>query len=253
MRLDLWTFLFQVFNFLVLLWLLRRFLYQPVLKVIGERKAATDKIIADANAAKASAEALRQELERQKAALAKEREAELSKAHNAAEAERAAILEQARKDAEAAQAAGRKALESERAQVARTLGGDAAKLGVTITRRLLEGEASAETTQAGMLELLRQDVGALAPNVKQRIIETVAASPPELVMAFPLDAAAQDRLSASLSEALGAPVKPAFRVDPGLIAGVELHFPFTVLKRAWSEDLKRIEAELIHDEPQRLS
>jgi F-type H+-transporting ATPase subunit b len=252
MRLDLATFLFQVLNFLVLLWLLRRFLYRPVQKIIAARQAATDKIIADAKAEKASAEALRQDLERQKSALAKEREAVLSKARDAAQAERAAILDQARKDADASQAAGRKALESERAQVVRTLESDAARLGVSMTRRLLEEERSFETAQAGMLDLLCHDLGALAPDARQRVAESMSVTPPEVITARPLDAAAQADLSARLSEALGSPMSPVFHDDPALIAGVELHLPFTVLKRAWSDDLQRIGTELAHDEHQRL-
>ncbi len=38
MELDWTTFLLEVINFLILVWLLKRFLYQPVLEVIGNRR-----------------------------------------------------------------------------------------------------------------------------------------------------------------------------------------------------------------------
>ena len=38
MELDWTTFLLEVINFLILVWLLKRFLYQPVLEVIGKRR-----------------------------------------------------------------------------------------------------------------------------------------------------------------------------------------------------------------------
>jgi F-type H+-transporting ATPase subunit b len=106
-----------------------------------------------------------------------------------------------------------------------------------------------------MHERVCDDLAALPPDARRRIAESLAppAPPPQVVTAAPIDGAAQAGLSARLSEALGSPVNPGFRVDPALIAGVELHFPLTVLRRAWSEDLKRIEAELIHDDAQRVA
>ncbi len=59
MELDWSTFLLQIINFLVLVWILNRFLYQPVMKVIAERKAAVEKTLADSERARAEARALR--------------------------------------------------------------------------------------------------------------------------------------------------------------------------------------------------
>src|SRR5579871_1502987 len=50
MQLDWSTLLLEVINFLVLVWILKRFLYKPVLSVIAQRKAAIDKTLSDAEA-----------------------------------------------------------------------------------------------------------------------------------------------------------------------------------------------------------
>jgi F-type H+-transporting ATPase subunit b len=254
MRFDPWTFGLQAVNFLVLAWLLNRFLYRPVLGIIAARKAATDKVVAEAQAERTSAEALRRDLELQKSALAEALGAELSRAHDAAEAERAAILAKARREADEAQAAAQLALERQRTEAVRELGRDAARLGVSIARRLLD-EPSAAAVQARLVEQICEDVRALAPDDRRRIAESIAppSPPPIAVTAVPLDAPAQADFAARLSEALGAPVRPDWRVDPALIAGVELQFAFTILKRSWLDDLKRIQAELIHDDAQRVA
>ena len=101
-----------------------------------------------------------------------------------------------------------------------------------------------------MLERVATDLRALPPGDRRRIAESLrpASASPCRGHRRPARRAGKADLSARLSEALGAPVAPEFRVDPALIAGVELRFPSLVLRRAWSEDLKRIQAELIHDD-----
>ena len=76
MELNWSTFVLEIFNFLVLVWILKRFLYQPVLNVIARRRATIENQLADAEQHHADADALKEqyehrlvdwELERQKA------------------------------------------------------------------------------------------------------------------------------------------------------------------------------------------
>jgi F-type H+-transporting ATPase subunit b len=249
MHFDPWTLGLQAANFLVLVWLLHRFLYRPVLAVIAARKAATDKLIADAQSEKRAAEDLKQGLESQRAAIAHERDTALKAAREAADADGKAVLAKAHAEAEALRLEAKQAFERERAQIVRTVGRDAARLAVAIVRRLLQ-EAPAASIQARQLELVCDDVKALPADSRRHIAERVAADDKtlEVVTAAPLDKRTATRFGKSLSAALGAPAAPKFRVDKALIAGVEVHFPFTILRRSWSEDLKRIEAELNDDD-----
>lgn len=101
-----------------------------------------------------------------------------------------------------------------------------------------------------MLDQVLADVRALPAETRRRIAERVATqeAAPEVVTAVPLDPAKASGFANRLGEALGGVTKAAFRVDPSLIAGVEIRFPFTILRRTWAESLQRIEAELIHDD-----
>ncbi len=120
---------------------------------------------------------------------------------------------------------------------------------LSIVRRLLQ-DAPAASVQDRLLDLVCEDVKSLPADSKQHIAERVAANErtPEVVTALALDKRTAERFGERLSAALGAPAMPVFRVDPALIAGVEVRFPFTILRRSWSEDLKRIEAELKNDD-----
>ncbi len=250
MRFDLWTFALQAANFLVLVWLLRHFLYRPVLGVITQRQAATAKLTADLEAQAKAAEALRRGLEAERAAISGEKAATLAAARDAAAAERKTLMAQARTDADAVRAQARSSFERERADVASSLGRDAARLAVAIVRRLLK-EPPAAAAQDAMLRFVCDDIERLPEEARQHVLEQIAGedeAAPTVVTAAPLDAETQRSFAERLGKALGAPARPEFRVDPELLAGVEVRFPFTILRRAWAEDLNRIEAELIHDD-----
>ncbi len=249
MHFDLWTFGLQAANFLVLMWLLHRFLYRPVLKVIAARQAAANKLTADLQAEKQTVETLRQGLEEEHAAIAQERDSALRTAHEAADAERQALLAKAHEEADEFKSQAQKAFERERAEVVRSMGLDAARLAIGVVRRLLN-ETPGASVQDRMLELVCEDVRSLPADAKRQIAGRVAADDGavEVITATPLDERGAGRFAERLTKALGAPASPAFRVDPNLIAGVEVRFPFTILRRSWSEDLKRIESELAHDD-----
>jgi F-type H+-transporting ATPase subunit b len=249
MHFDPWTLGLQAANFLVLVWLLHRFLYRPVLAIIAARQAAADKLTADVRAEKTAAEQLRQSVEVQRGAIAQERDAALKAAHEAADAEGKAVLAKAHADADALGSDARKTLERERTQLVRSAGRDAARLAVSIVRRLLQ-EAPAASVQGRLLDLVCEDIKSMPAGSRKRIAERVAADKKTLqvVTAAALDKRTATRFGENLSAALGAPATATFRVDKALIAGVEVHFPFTILRRSWSEDLNRIEAELNDDD-----
>ena len=48
MSFDWWTFGLQVINFLVLVWLLQRFLYKPVRRIIEQRRELAGKALSEA-------------------------------------------------------------------------------------------------------------------------------------------------------------------------------------------------------------
>lgn len=137
MHLDLWTLGLQTINALVLVWLLRRFLFGPLTAALAERRAVLDTAAADARAAEArarEAEADRdaatdaaarlkaQALAEARAALAEERDAVLAAARAEAEGlRRRAIAEQAEAERRAAAARERELVEDVLAMTARLM------------------------------------------------------------------------------------------------------------------------------------
>ena len=74
MELSWTTFVLEMINFLVLVWILKRFLYKPVLRAIAERKTAIDKTLADAQTRQAGGQALEQQYQNRLAEWESEKE-----------------------------------------------------------------------------------------------------------------------------------------------------------------------------------
>jgi len=100
MIIDWFTVGAQTFNFIVLVWLMKRFLYKPILHAIDERERRIAAELADADAKKAEAQKESDELKLKNEAFDQERAALLSKATDEVNIEKQRLLDNARKAAE---------------------------------------------------------------------------------------------------------------------------------------------------------
>ena len=113
MPIDWFTVVAQAINFLILVWLLKRFLYKPILHAIDEREKGIATQLAEAEAKKAEAQKERDDFQHKNEAFDQERAALLKKATDEAKAERQRLLDEARKDADSLRAKRQDALRNE--------------------------------------------------------------------------------------------------------------------------------------------
>jgi F-type H+-transporting ATPase subunit b len=245
MTIDWWTLGIQTVNVVVLVWLLERYFWRPIAAMIEQRRTTVQRALADAEAARRAAAAAMGEIEQTRAGFATEREAILAAAHEESEHARAARLEEAAKEAASLEAAARVSIEKERQAAVAAWAERSSRLAVDIAGRLaarLDGAA----VRAAFLEWLIREIRALPSAVRQA--EVASGAPFEAISATALDPADQERCRALIGEAFGAQPQIAFRTDPGLIAGLELHGPHLVVSNSWRADLARILADLAHDD-----
>ncbi len=242
-----WTIALQTLNFAILVWLLHRFLYKPVLAVIDERKAEVRRQFEAAGAADEKAKAQLAALASERAGIAAEYEAALKAAADEAQAMAETLRAQAQHDAATLLDAGRRTLADERAAAfdeARLLALD---LGTGFARKLLADiplEARAEAW-IGQIEAYLKGLPAATREALSRQLGEGAAL--TVVSASALPEAAQDGWRERLRRALavGAPI--AFAIDPDLIAGAELHFPDSILRFSWQSELAAARAGMTAD------
>jgi len=217
MQFDWTSFGLEVVNFLVLVWLLKRFLYRPVLAVIEKRQAATANTIADAESLRREAEALKREYEARLAGADKDREqarAGLEEEIAAERARRLAVLE-AEVDADRKRRETLAAREQEVRQVA--MEREALAIAARFASRFLDRLAGPEL-ESKLVAITLSELG--APTADRVDVLRDPSVRVKVVTAYPLDAAQRAAFTDALGRLAGRPLMPEFSEDALLKAGV---------------------------------
>jgi F-type H+-transporting ATPase subunit b len=221
---DATTFVLEVANFLVLVWLLRRFFYRPVLAVIEQRRADGARVLATAQASRDEAQALKTDYEARLAQTAQAREQALARLSDEIATERArrlaaleAEMQAGRQRREALQERAREAQDAERER-------QAAALAARFASRLLE-RAAGPALDDRLVELALADLQALPAGQRETLRATLAdpAVEVQVCTAYPLGATRREAISAALSAAAGRALAPTFHEEPLLEAGLRIH------------------------------
>lgn len=229
MRIDWSTLALQLVNFAILVWLLQRFLYRPVLRMVDARRAAIDEQYAAAGRAVAEGKAQLAGLEAQRAGIAAESAAALKSAADEAQRQAAARRAQAEREAEALMTEARKTLAQERAHALDETRRAALALAVELARRVLAEVPESLRTQA-WLERIERYLASRAPAERAELAGEIAGGAElRVVTAAPLAADDTERWRERFRRAFGADIAMSFDADPQLIGGAELHLPHATL------------------------
>lgn len=129
----------QILNFAILLFLMQRFLYKPMLNMLQERRERIRESLAEAERVREEAERQRQEYERELARQRQESQERIQRAMQASEEAREQIIAEARREAEAIKARAREEIEYERRQALEALRLQVADLAILAARKVLDG------------------------------------------------------------------------------------------------------------------
>ena len=265
MELNSSTFILEIINFLVLVWILKRFFYKPVLELIARRKAAIEESVAKAEGLQNQAQALQQQYEDRladwqqekqqaqrtlDASLQKERERQMStlQADLDAEREKEKVLVQRK-------------IEHETQQIVET----ALQQGAQFASRLLCSVAGPELEKqlvnlllkqlkdlpAEQLEQLRSVNGgseaASGSSINSGAINSGAINSgaknsgtkndATITSAYPLDSSTQQALEQACKESLLVNGEFIYRQDPAIIAGLRINIGAWVLATNLQDEL----------------
>lgn len=240
MQIDWWTLALQVVNFLVLVWLLRRFLYRPVREVIEKRKLLAEQAFAEAAAKQTEADAARQRFEQDRAQLAKDRQDMLKQLHETLEFERHSVMQQAREDADKMLAETRENIDDDRKAAFAEMRGQVAALATEMASEILAKTSSSVPADVFMDQLAGQ-LKALPEEERERLKQDLEAEEGNVtvVTAAPLEPENRNRWAERLSSSLGCACKTDFRADPTIVGGAELRFPHAVLTFTYADLLAK--------------
>jgi len=148
---DLWKLGFQVINFLLLLYLLNRFLFKPVLARLDERSEKITKGLEDAEVAARDRELARAEREAAVSEARKEAADMLARANKIADDTRKEILDQARSEAEKISTRAREEIIAEKDRAMAEIRGQVAELALAAAGKLVRRQMD-DPTQRRLVE-----------------------------------------------------------------------------------------------------
>ncbi|MEZ5501724.1 MAG: hypothetical protein R3E50_03340 [Halioglobus sp.] len=233
MLIDWFTVGAQALNFLILVWLMKRFLYQPILRALDAREKQIAAKLADAAAKEAEALKERDQFQHKNEEFDKQRAALLNKATEEAKTERLRLLDEARKAADALSARYQESVISDARNLRGTLSRQTQEEVFAITRKTLAdlADASLEAHMAGVfIERLRtmpDDLKAAFSGALKTRTE-----PALLRSAFDLPVAQRESIQQAINETFSLDVQIRFETSPNVVSGIELSA--NGRKLAWS-------------------
>lgn len=223
MLFDGFTVAAQTLNFLVLVWLMKRFLYKPILDAIDAREKRIALALADAAAKKADAQKERDTFQKKNEAFDQARDAQLSQLKDEINTERQRLLEEARQAANALRVKGQEALSSELQTLHQDIARRSREEVLAIAQKVLTDLAGA-TLEERMVAVLTQRLTQLDDTAKAglaKALETASGSV-QVCSAFALSPAQREAMQGALNQALSRDIQIQFDTTPDLISGIKL-------------------------------
>jgi F-type H+-transporting ATPase subunit b len=220
---DWFTIGAQALNFFILVWLMKRFLYKPILHAIDEREKRIAAELANADRKKADAQKDSDEFRHKSEEFDQQRAGLLTKATDEAQAERQRLLDEARKAAAALSSKRQEALRSEERNLRQAISRLAQQEVFAIARKALT-DLAGTSLEERMVDVFVRRLHELNEEEKKLLVSALKASPSPVIVrtAFDLPPPQFASIEGAIKETLGRDTRVQLETAPDLISGIEL-------------------------------
>ncbi|RPI63489.1 MAG: F0F1 ATP synthase subunit B [Planctomycetaceae bacterium] len=233
MTIDWFTISAQALNFLILVWLMKRFLYKPILHAIDEREKRIAAELAGADKKKDDAQKERDEFTRKNEGFDQQRSALLQQATDEAQAERQRLLDEARNAAAALSSKRQETLKNEEHDLHQEIIRRTQQEVFAIARKALTDLASISLEER-LGEVFTVRLHEIDGKTKTDLADALkTTTDPAIVRsAFDLPDEQRAAIQKALNETFSSEIPALFETAPDLISGIEL--TMNGLKVGWS-------------------
>ncbi|MDA3874648.1 MAG: F0F1 ATP synthase subunit B, partial [Kiritimatiellae bacterium] len=233
MNIDWFTVIAQAINFIVLLWLMKHFLYKPILNGIDEREKRIAEKLESAETKKEAAEQQKEEYERKKEELNQQSTSFLKKAQDEGHAEKTRLMKEAREAAEAFKEKRQKEFVAEETTLREAVSRRIQNEVLAVTRKILTDLGGANLDEQ-VVGVFNQRLRHLEDSEIKTLTSALKTQSGRMTLrsAFDLSPELQTSTEAAIKETFGTETKVSFESAPDLISGIELSV--NGQKVAWS-------------------
>ncbi len=248
MELNWSTFLLEIFNFLVLVWILKHFLYRPVLNLIARRREAIEDQLSEARQLHEDADTLKEQYEHRLIDWEQERQKAMENLMRELEQNRFHALDELKAELVQEEEKLRVARSRQDKQAVRAIETRALQQGAEFASRLL-AEAAGPELENRLFDLLMENLGVLSADQISVLNNGWGDSPDHILVtsAFPLTEDKRHRLEDILTRITGLSAPVHFEQDSNLLAGLNITIGAWVLQLNVRDELKGF-IELTHVE-----
>lgn len=226
MLIDWFTVIAQILNFIILVWLLKRFLYKPVLQAIDNREKRIAGQLQDAAQKEMAAKGKQEEYERKNLEFEKQRDTAMKKVAQDSQLEGQKLMDEARKDADLFRSKLLDSLKNEQNLLSLEMVNHTRQEVFAIARKVL-ADLAGISLEEKITETFINRLQNLSAGEKEqlaRAIESDSSHNIELCSVANLDEIRQKAIQAAVHEIYtgNASLTFRFRTSPELVSGIEL-------------------------------
>jgi len=242
---DWFTVVAEVINFLILLWLLKRFLYKPILNAMAKRESTMTAREQEAIAALDLGREQQEKYDTLLNQISSDREEILAQAHLDADDRRRELTQQAASDVAALEARWKESLGRERLAFSQALSQRAGEKICNIAQLAL-ADLAEEDLEHHIVEVFTGKLGDLEVSQRSRLMDTIRKSNYRVTIttSFRLDDTQRAGIDEALKGLMGRDVAITYETSEGVICGVDLRASEYRLAFSLGDYLERLRTEL---------
>ena len=247
MEFDLTTFILEIINFLVLVWILQRLFYRPVRDLISRRKQLIDQSLAEAEKMRREALELKSNYENRQQQWEQERQSAMTTLHQQIESDRQQQLLKLRKELEQERHKAKTSMQRQQQEIHRHQQKLALLNGANFASMILQQAAGPELENR-LFDLLYQQLHQL-PKACMSSLQTMDSQQTldiHVSSVYPLAHDQMQRLEQRLTSLIDNPLRFQYSQNPELIAGFKLDIGAWVLHVNLQHELSGF-AEIAND------
>lgn len=235
------TLILQIVNFMVMAFILTRFFFKPVVRILDERSKKVTSALDEAEQREREAAEMRADYEQK---IAQAQDQVLSMTQQAQEELARAkqeLIEQTRREIQTMQEHAASDLQESRQQAIQKHQQELGRLVTSLSARLMS-EAGGSAFQQGAMERFIEQLSALPADQYRDVAEVGEGEVVQvhLVSADNPDTESLSRIQTYVEQMLGKPVEIKTRLDPSLVAGAAVRFGDVMIDGSLSGQLHRL-------------
>ena len=245
MDINWFTVVAQVLNFLLLVWLLKKFLYKPILNAIDERETKIREKLKDADAQKVAAQDEQQAFKKQQDDFDLQKKALMDKAMADANTQKLQLMNAAKMEADNLRSKAEKAAKEKQENDNLEMSEKIQQQVFAITRKALGDLASISLEEQSANTFTRQ-LSTLKDDEKKKFVEAFKSNSDAILVrsAMELSPKQKEEINNAINETLNAKAAIQFKISRDIISGIELSANGYKLSWSFSEYLHSLQKNI---------